>query len=99
MAGSVETQGLLGDFEGEPSVSEGGETAELSRKQAHEVAYRFLARYYDFERIAPIRRLLEAISWQGAAAEASAVGELWQVSVQETLGGAPLPEIPPPWES
>ncbi len=99
MAGAVETQEALGDFEGEPLVAEGTETAELSRKQAHEVAYRFLARYYDFERIAPIRRLLEAISWQETAADASAVDELWQVSVPETLSGEPLPDLPPPSES
>jgi hypothetical protein len=80
-------------------VAEGAETAELSGKQAHEVAYRFLARYYDFERIAPIRRLLEAISLQGTEGDARAAYELWQASVQETLSGAPLPELPPPWES
>jgi hypothetical protein len=86
-------------FKGEPLVAEAAESAELSPQQAQEVAYRFLARYYDHERIAPILRLLEAISGTGPTATARAVCELWQVSVEETLGGAPLPELPPPWES
>jgi hypothetical protein len=80
-------------------VAEEAEPAELSPKQARELAYRFLARYYDFERIAPIRRLLDAISLTGPAGDTWAASELWAVSVQETLDGAPLPELPPIWES
>lgn len=98
MGGSAETQEALGDFEGESSVAEAAEPAQLSPKQAREVAYRFIARYYDFERTAPIRRVLEVISCKGSAADALAAGELWQVSVKETLNGAPLPGLPPPWE-
>jgi hypothetical protein len=97
--GSAETQGALRDFEGQLSGAEAAERAGLSTKQAHEVAYRFLARYYDYERTAPILRLLEAISLKGRAVTAWAVCELWQASVEETLDGAPLPELPPPWES
>jgi hypothetical protein len=81
-----------------PFVAEAGEGAILSPKQAHEVAYRFLARYYDYERVTPVLRLLEAISWDGWAAKVSAASELWRASVEETLEGASLPELPPPWE-
>jgi hypothetical protein len=98
MAASAQTQAAQRDLEGEPSAAETTESAGLSPQQAQEVAYRFLARYYDYERIAPILRLLEAISWKGPPAKAWAVCELWQVSVDETLDGAPLPELPPPWE-
>jgi hypothetical protein len=52
------------------------------------VAYRFVARYYDDQRLATILQLLEVIE------EASGP---WQICVQETLDGAPLPELPPPW--
>jgi hypothetical protein len=98
MRGSAEAQEALGDIEGAPSGAEAAAPAELSPKQAREVAYRFLARYYDFERTAPIRRVLEVISSTGSAADAWAVSELWQVSVKETLSGVPLPGLPPPWE-
>ena len=73
----------------------------LTPKQAHDVAYRVLARYYDYERIAPILRVLEAISWTSDLPEgkAWAMWELWRVALEETLDGAPLPELPPPWEA
>jgi hypothetical protein len=99
MRGSAETRGALGDFEGESSGAEAAEPAELSPKQAREVAYRFLARYYDFERTVPIRRVLEVISTTGSVADAWAASELWKVSVQETLDGVPLPDLPAPWEA
>jgi hypothetical protein len=99
MAGSAETQRTTRDLEGEPLTAEAAAGAGLSPQQAREVAYRFLARYYDYERIEPILRLLESISWEGPAARGWAVCELWQASVEETLDGAPLPELPPPWES
>jgi hypothetical protein len=99
MAGSAETHRTTRDLEGEPLTAEAADGAGLSLQQAHEVAYRFLARYYDYERIEPILRLLEAISWKGPAATGWAVSESWKASVQETLDGAPLPELPPPWDS
>lgn len=98
MAASAQTQEARRDHEAEPSLAEPVDGPGLSPQQAQEVAYRFLARYYDYERIAPIRRLLEAISWKEPPAKAWAVCELWQVAVDETLDGAPLPELPPPWE-
>jgi hypothetical protein len=98
MGGSASSQGALRDLEDEPWVSEAAERAGLSPQQAHEAAYRLVARYYEYERTAPIRRLLEAISLNGPAATTWAVCELWQGCVDETLDGAPLPELPPPWE-
>ncbi|HWF57724.1 MAG TPA: hypothetical protein VG520_05180 [Candidatus Dormibacteraeota bacterium] len=98
MRGAAETKAGLGDVEDEPGPSELPEQAGLSPNQAHEAAYRLLARYYEYERTAPIRRLLEAISLNGPAATTWAVSELWQGCVDETLDGAPIPELPPPWE-
>jgi hypothetical protein len=70
----------------------------LSSRQAHEAAYRFVAAYYNYERIVPILRLLEAISLTG---EHSASDETrwtaWTVCVKATLDGEPLPDLPPPW--
>ena len=75
----------------------------LTSQQAHEAAYRMVARYYDYERIVPIRRLLEAISWTDDRPDpnggAWAVWAVWQACVQDTLDGAPLPPLPPPWDS
>ena len=82
---------------------EARESQKLSSQQAHEAAYRFVARYYDYERIAPIRQLLEAIwctSDQPASKERTwAVWAVWEACVTETLDGAPLPELPPPWNA
>jgi hypothetical protein len=95
---SAETQGSPRGFEDEPLGAEAAEQAGLVPAQAHEVAYRFLARYYDHERTAPIRRLLEAISCTRPAATPWAMCELWQLAIDETLNGFPLPELPPPWD-
>jgi hypothetical protein len=71
----------------------------LTLQHAYEAAYRLLAHYYDFERTAPLLRLLQTIAWTGGSpgsnAEAWAV---WQDCVRQTLDGAPLPELPPPWD-
>lgn len=74
----------------------------LSTRQAHEAAYRLVARYYDYERIPPILQLLDAL--RGTGDEPSdetgwAVSAVWEDCVQETLDGVPLPELSPPWES
>jgi hypothetical protein len=99
MAVSAEANVAREQLRGEPVTAGPAGGARLSPQEAHEVAYRFLARYYDYERIEPILRLLDAISWTGPASQEWAVRELWQVSIDETLDGAPLPELPPPWES
>ena len=75
----------------------------LSSEQAHETAYRFVARYYDYERSVPILRLLEAIAWVADHPDSDHPDSdeeswaPWKRCVQETLDGAPLPELPPPW--
>lgn len=64
------------------------------------MAYRFVAGYYDDLRLVPVLRLLEAMSWTGDETDSSEAGWApWQASVQATLDGAPLPELPPPWDS
>ena len=92
--------------EGSTSEPPGGEACtrhELSPQQAHEAAYRLVASYYDYERIPAILQLLDAL-WgiddQPTSNErAWAVSAVWEDCVQETLDGAPLPELPPPWSS
>jgi hypothetical protein len=87
----------------EPPMADAGETQSLSPQQAHQAAYRLVARYYEYERIVPILRLVRAISWTEDHPDpderAWAVWAVWQDCVQETLDGAPLPELPPPWDS
>jgi hypothetical protein len=75
-----------------------GQSQELSSQQAHEAAYRFVARYYDYERIAPLLRMLQDIAWRHDDPDSNREAwASWQVCVQETLDGAPLPDVPPPW--
>jgi hypothetical protein len=71
----------------------------LNRRQAYEVAYRFMAYYYDHERTVPLLQMLHAISWTGPdpSGNAEAWGR-WMKCVQETLDGDPLPRLPPPWD-
>jgi hypothetical protein len=79
-----------------PEIDGPGE--ELSRQQAYEAAYRFIARSYDDRRITPILRLLETFSWPGEHPGSNEdAWASWQVCVEETLDGAPLPEPPEPW--
>jgi hypothetical protein len=71
----------------------------LSPQQAYEVAYRFMARYYDLERTVALLRFLQGMAWAGAGPESNEDGwAVWQACVQQTLDGAPLPELPPPWD-
>jgi hypothetical protein len=79
------------------AVDDSRGSEELSPEQAREAAYRFVARYYDYERIEPILRVLEAISPMGDQPVCGKVA--WQASVRETLDGASLPELPRPWNS
>ena len=72
----------------------------LRSDEAYEAAYRFVARYYDYTRTTPILKLLEAFS---ATTEHPAFSQepslVWKACVEETLDGAPLPELPPAWDS
>jgi hypothetical protein len=77
-------------------VSDDGQM--LSPRQAYVAAYRFIAGYYDYERTAPILRVLQAISWTGDHPESNQEAwPMWKACVQETRDAAPLPELPPPW--
>jgi hypothetical protein len=81
-------------------VDEAGWGQPLSSRQAHEAAYRFVARYYDYQRTVAILRLLEAISWTDDHPDSNGPAwAVWQRCVQETLDGAPLPVLPPPWDA
>jgi hypothetical protein len=72
----------------------------LSSQQAYEAAYRFVSRYYDHERTAAIRRLLESMSLGGGASESDTQARsMWHASVEATLDSAPLPPLPPAWDS
>jgi hypothetical protein len=75
------------------------EDAAVTPQQAREAAYRFIARYYDHERVAPILRVLEAISSTGDPPEADGSWAEWLTCIRETLDGAPLPEVPRPWDA
>ena len=79
-------------------VAEAGELQGLSACEAYEAAYRFVARYYDYERVVPILRLLDAISWNGDHPDSNEKAwAAWRACVQETRDREPLPELPPPW--
>ena len=69
----------------------------LSWQQAYEATYRYIARYYEYERLKPILRLLESTSREGPRSNQGA-WTMWEACVRDTLEGSPLPEIPPPWE-
>lgn len=80
--------------------SELGQSRGLSTRQAYEATYRFVAQYYDYERIVPILRLLSAISVTSDDPDSNnETWRLWQACVQQTLDAAPLPKLPPPWDS
>jgi hypothetical protein len=81
-------------------MNEGDQGELLSSRQAHEAAYRFVARYYDYERSEAVLRLLDAISSASEHPHAEeGTWASWKQCVQATLDGAPLPELPPPWAS
>jgi hypothetical protein len=72
----------------------------LSSEQAYQAAYRFIAKYYDYERTAPILRLLESFSATGDDPDADTEARaMWRACVQETVDAVPVPRLPPPWDS
>jgi hypothetical protein len=71
----------------------------LSSRQAFEAIYRFVASYYDYERIAPILRLLSTISATTEGPDCNTeTWATWLACVEQTLDAAPLPTLPPPWD-
>jgi hypothetical protein len=72
----------------------------LSTEQAYESAYRFVAQYYNRERIVPFMLMLSDMAWEPShdhhVTSDPAHWFDWMRCVQQTLDGAPLPEVPPP---
>jgi hypothetical protein len=73
-------------------------TTTLTTEQAYEAAYRFVAQYYERERIVPFMLMLVAMEPEGDIYRthdpASWAG--WMRCVKQTLANAPLPDLPPP---
>jgi hypothetical protein len=103
MVASRKSHARAGPAASEPPTAGSDAAQRLSPQQAHQAAYRLVARYYDYERTVPILRLLEAISWTDDRSDpderAWGVWAVWEDCVQETLHGAPLPQLAPPWDS
>lgn len=68
-------------------MTDADQTELLSPRQAYEAAHRFIARYYDHERSGVILSMLDALP------------SCWAKCLEDTLAGAPLPKLPPPWVS
>lgn len=83
----------------QPPENEMGAGPWLTSRQAHEAAYRFVARYYDYQRTRPVLEFLESISWAGDdPAVNGPAWEAWETCVQQTLDRAALPDLPSPWD-
>jgi hypothetical protein len=81
-------------------MADSADSPTLSSQQAYQAAYRFLARHYQYERTGWLLRLLERITPGADHAATDEEGWTgWQAAVQETLDGAPLPDLPPPWDT
>jgi hypothetical protein len=74
-----------------------GETT-LTEREAYEAAYRFVAQYYDRERIVPFMLMLVAMEPKGDhyVTGDPASWEDWQRCVRETLDRVPLPQLAKP---
>jgi hypothetical protein len=70
----------------------------LSKEQAFEAAYRFVAQYYDRERIEPFFLMLVSMGWEGTQDMTNdpATWEEWKECVRQTVAGDPLPELTSP---
>lgn len=70
----------------------------LTTDQAYEAAYRFVAQYYERERIVPLMLML--ISMRPTPDESRsndpAAWSDWERCVRETVAGSPLPEVSAP---
>ncbi len=70
----------------------------LTREQAYEAAYRFVAQYYERERIVPLMLMLTSMrpTPDGYVTNDPGAWSDWERCVQETVSGSPLPEISAP---
>ena len=69
----------------------------LSEEQAYEAAYRFVAQYYERERIVPLMLMLHAMEPADDPYRTNdpASWADWLRCVDETVRGGPMPQIPP----
>jgi hypothetical protein len=75
-----------------------GESPALSTHQAYEAAYRFVAQYYERERIVPLLLMLVAMEPKADhyLTNDPASWSDWEKCVELTLADAPLPVLSPP---
>ena len=74
------------------------ETSLLTVEQAYDAAYRFVAQYYERERIVPFMLMLKSMTptTDRERANDPASWPDWLHCVEETLAGNPLPQISAP---
>ncbi|MGB9112017.1 MAG: hypothetical protein WCF24_04740 [Acidimicrobiales bacterium] len=72
----------------------------LTQSQAYEAAYRFVAQYYERERIVPLMLMLVAMEPQNDTYRTNdpASWSDWQECVRQTLAQRPFPTLSPPIE-
>lgn len=70
----------------------------LTSEQAYEAAYRFVAQYYERERIVPLMLMLTSMrpTSDGYRTNDPAAWSDWERCVEETIAGSPLPEVSAP---
>jgi hypothetical protein len=70
----------------------------LTTGQAYEAAYRFVAQYYERERIVPLMLMLTSMRPTSVGYRTSDPGAWsdWERCVQQTIAGSPLPEVSAP---
>ena len=70
----------------------------LTPEQGYEAAFRFVAQYYERERIAPLMLMLTSMRPTADAEQTNdpAAWSDWQRCVEDTLSGLPLPEVSAP---
>jgi hypothetical protein len=70
----------------------------LTPEQGYEATYRFVAQYYERERIVPLMLMLTSMrpTPDEYRTNDPAAWSDWERCVQETLAGTPLPEVSAP---
>ena len=78
--------------------SDQAETPSLTVEQAYEAAFRFVAQYYERERIVPFMLMLTSMTptTDRERTNDPAAWHDWLHCVEETLAGNQLPQPPPP---
>jgi hypothetical protein len=74
------------------------EASPLTVEQAYEAAYRFVAQYYERERIVPFMLMLTSMTPTADRERTNdpAAWQDWLHCVEETLAGTPLPQLSSP---